>query len=190
MQDDREIPVPDWRSRIDKRFTALRGAAALMVMLAHYQYIGFLPGLPIFKYSGQCALMAFFFLSSFLLCHSLAADAHWPARPHLALIPYAINRLFRIAPLLAVVLALTFLEQAVIFPFAGFLFRGAEIVAQPRKSAVRSLDHTGRADVLSLSAVCARADRAGDALALRRRGGRGGRFSPGARRSPSRVVTA
>ena len=40
----------DWRSRIDKRFTSLRGAAALIVMLAHYQYIRFLPALPAFKY--------------------------------------------------------------------------------------------------------------------------------------------
>ena len=47
----------DWRSRIDKRFTSLRGFAALTVMLAHYQYIGLLPSLPVFKYSGQFGLI-------------------------------------------------------------------------------------------------------------------------------------
>ncbi len=50
----------DWRSRIDRRFTSLRGFAALTVMLAHYQYIGLLPSLPVFKYSGQCGLTLFF----------------------------------------------------------------------------------------------------------------------------------
>ena len=97
----------DWRSRIDKRFTSLRGFAAVTVMLAHYQYIGFLPGAPVFKYSAQCGLMVFFFLSSFLLCHSLASDPNWSARPHLSLIVYSINRVFRIFPLLFVVIALT-----------------------------------------------------------------------------------
>ena len=76
----------DWRSRIDKRFTSLRGFAALTVMLAHYQFIGLLPSLPVFKYSGQFGLMLFFFLSSFLLCHSLASDPNWLARPQLSLI--------------------------------------------------------------------------------------------------------
>ena len=99
---------PDWRSRIDKRFTSLRGAAALIVMLAHYQYIGFLPALPAFKYSGQCGLMVFFFLSSFLLCHSLASDPNWAARPHLSVLTYSINRIFRIFPLLCVVIGLTY----------------------------------------------------------------------------------
>jgi peptidoglycan/LPS O-acetylase OafA/YrhL len=107
---------PDWRSRIDKRFTSLRGFAALTVMLAHYQYIGFLPGAPIFKYSAQCGLMVFFFLSSFLLCHSLASDPNWTARPHLSLIAYAINRVFRIFPLLFVVIALTCWNRASFFP--------------------------------------------------------------------------
>jgi peptidoglycan/LPS O-acetylase OafA/YrhL len=106
----------DWRSRIDKRFTSLRGFAALTVMLAHYQYIGFLPGAPVFKYSGQCGLMVFFFLSSFLLCHSLASDHNWTARPHLSLIVYAINRVFRIFPLLFVVIALTFWDGSSFFP--------------------------------------------------------------------------
>src|SRR5580658_5672328 len=86
----------DWRSRIDRRFTSLRGFAALTVMLAHYQFIGLLPSLPVFKYSGQCGLMLFFFLSSFLLCHSLASDRNWLGRPQLSLIAYAINRIFRI----------------------------------------------------------------------------------------------
>ena len=108
--------VQDWRSQIDSRFTALRGAAALIVMLAHYQYIGFLPGLPAFKYSGQLALMVFFFLSSFLLSHSLATDPNWPARPHLALAAYSINRAFRIFPLLLAVVALTCWNRGPFFP--------------------------------------------------------------------------
>ena len=85
MQFNTDENNPDWRSRIDKHFTSLRGYAALTVMLAHYQYIGFLPGVPVFKYSAQCGLMLFFFLSSFLLCHSLASDPNWTARPHLSL---------------------------------------------------------------------------------------------------------
>ncbi len=105
-----------WRSRIDKRFTSLRGAAALIVMLAHYQYLGFLPALPAFKYSGQCGLMVFFFLSSFLLCHSLASDPNWGARPHLSLVAYSINRIFRIFPLLAAVIALTCWNGSSFFP--------------------------------------------------------------------------
>lgn len=106
----------DWRSRIDKRFTSLRGAAALIVMLAHYQYIGFLPALPAFKYSGQCGLMVFFFLSSFLLCHSLASDPNWAARPHLSVLTYSINRIFRIFPLLCVVIGLTYWNGSSFFP--------------------------------------------------------------------------
>jgi peptidoglycan/LPS O-acetylase OafA/YrhL len=111
------LPIdPDWRSRIDKRFTSLRGGAALIVMLAHYQYVGFLPGLPTFKYSGQCGLMVFFFLSSFLLCRSLASDPHWAARPHLSLFTYSINRIFRIFPLLSAVIAVTYWNGASFFP--------------------------------------------------------------------------
>ena len=106
----------DWRSRIDKRFTSLRGGAALIVMLAHYQYVGFLPALPVFKYSGQCGLLVFFFLSSFLLCHSLASDPNSAVRPHLSLIAYAINRIFRIFPLLCAVIALTFWNGSSFFP--------------------------------------------------------------------------
>ena len=106
----------DWRSRIDKRFTSLRGAAALIVMLAHYQYIGFMPALPAFKYSGQCGLMVFFFLSSFLLCHSLASDPNWPARPHFSVLTYSINRIFRIFPLLCVVIGLTYWNGSSFFP--------------------------------------------------------------------------
>lgn len=105
-----------WRSRIDKRFTSLRGAAALIVMLAHYQYIGFLPGLPAFKYSAQLGLMAFFFLSSFLLSHSLATDSDWAARAHLSLFTYSINRIFRIFPLLCAVIGLTFWNGSSFFP--------------------------------------------------------------------------
>jgi peptidoglycan/LPS O-acetylase OafA/YrhL len=106
----------NWRFRIDKRFTSLRGAAALIVMLAHYQFIGFLPAVPAFKYSGQCGLMVFFFLSSFLLCHSLASDPNWTARPHLSLVTYSINRIFRIFPLLCAVIALTYWNGASFFP--------------------------------------------------------------------------
>ena len=109
---------PDWRLRIDKRFTSLRGFAALTVMLAHYQYMGFLPGAPVFKYSGQCGLMVFFFLSSFLLCHSLMSDPNWTVRPHRSLIVYAVNRVFRIFPLLFVVIALTFWNRSSFFPAA------------------------------------------------------------------------
>ena len=107
---------PDWRSRVDKRFTSLRGFAALTVMLAHYQYIGFLPAAPVFKYSAQCGLLVFFFLSSFLLCHSLASDPNWKARPHLSLITYSINRVFRIFPLLFAVIALTYWNRSSFFP--------------------------------------------------------------------------
>jgi peptidoglycan/LPS O-acetylase OafA/YrhL len=112
---------PDWRSRIDQRFTSLRGFAALTVMLAHYQYsellpIGFLPSAPVFKYSGQYGVMVFFFLSSFLLSHSLASGPNWTARPHLSLIAYSINRVFRILPLLFVVIALTFWNPSSFFP--------------------------------------------------------------------------
>ena len=107
---------PDWRSRIDQRFTSLRGFAALTVMLAHYQYIGFLPSAPVFKYSGQWGVMVFFFLSSFLLSHSLSSDPNWTARPHLSLIAYSINRVFRIFPLLFVVIALTFWNPSSFFP--------------------------------------------------------------------------
>ena len=85
-------------------------------MLAHYQYIGFLPAAPVFKYSAQCGLMVFFFLSSFLLCHSLASDPNWKARPHLSLIAYSINRVFRIFPLLFVVIALTYWNRSSFFP--------------------------------------------------------------------------
>jgi peptidoglycan/LPS O-acetylase OafA/YrhL len=105
----------DWRSRIDKRFTSLRGFAALTVMLAHYQYIGFLPGARSSNIP-QCGLMVFFFLSSFLLCHSLASDPNWRASPHLSLIAYSINRVFRIFPLLLVVIALTYWNRSSFFP--------------------------------------------------------------------------
>ncbi len=113
---------PDWRSRIDKRFTSLRGYAALTVMLAHYQYIGFLPSAPVFKYSAQCGLMLFFFLSSFLLCHSLVSDPNWTVRPHLSLMNYSINRIFRIFPSLAVIIALTYWNRSSFFsPFVPYL---------------------------------------------------------------------
>lgn len=89
---------PAWKLRIDERFTALKGCAALTVMLAHYQYIGLLPALPIFKYSGQLAVMLFFFLSSFLLSHSLTKEWRQGTRTMQAVGDYAINRVFRIFP--------------------------------------------------------------------------------------------
>ncbi len=97
---------PAWKLRIDERFTALRGCAALTVMLAHYQYIGLLPALPIFKYSGQLAVMLFFFLSSFLLSHSLTNAWRRGAGSLRVVGDYAINRIFRIFPLLTVVVTL------------------------------------------------------------------------------------
>jgi peptidoglycan/LPS O-acetylase OafA/YrhL len=116
MPDTTGVIDLDWRRRIDKRFTSLRGAAALIVMLAHYQYIGFLPAVPAFKYSGQCGLMVFFFLSSFLLSHSLASDLNWTDRPHRSLLVYSINRIFRIFPLLCAVIALTCWNGSSFFP--------------------------------------------------------------------------
>ncbi len=119
----------DWRSRIDKRFTSLRGAAALIVMLAHYQYLGFLPGVPVFKYSGQCGLMVFFFLSSFLLAHSLATDPNWAARPHLSVLTYSINRIFRIFPLLCAVIGLTCWNGSSFFPPSTPFWEGLRLSA-------------------------------------------------------------
>jgi peptidoglycan/LPS O-acetylase OafA/YrhL len=118
---------PDWRSRIDKRLTSLRGCAALTVMLAHYQYIGFLSGAPVFKYSGQWALMVFFFLSSFLLSHSLASDPNWSFRPSQSLVAYAINRILRIIPLLAAVIALTTWNRLSFFPPSTGLFEAMRL---------------------------------------------------------------
>jgi peptidoglycan/LPS O-acetylase OafA/YrhL len=126
-----EQSVQDWRLRIDGRFTSLRGAAALIVMFAHYQYIGFLPAVPAFKYSGQCGLMVFFFLSSFLLSHSLASDPHWAARPHLSLLTYAINRIFRIFPLLCAVIALTYWNKASFFPPSTAFWQALRLSATP-----------------------------------------------------------
>jgi peptidoglycan/LPS O-acetylase OafA/YrhL len=124
----------DWRTRLDKRFTSLRGGAALIVMLAHYQYIGFLPGVPVFKYSGQCGLMVFFFLSSFLLSHSIATDPNWIARPHLSLIPYSIDRIFRIFPLLCVAIALTFWNVSSFFPPSTAFWDALRLSATPGRA--------------------------------------------------------
>jgi peptidoglycan/LPS O-acetylase OafA/YrhL len=55
-------------------------------------------------------------LSSFLLSHSLASDANWTTRPGLSLAAYAINRIFRIFPLLCVVIALTLWNGASLSP--------------------------------------------------------------------------
>ena len=105
-----------WKQQIDGRFTALRGCAALIVMLAHYQYIGFLPGLPVFKYSGQLGVMLFFFLSSFLLSHSLTHECERGTGTVQAVVNYAINRVFRVFPLLIVVVTLCYWRGLAFFP--------------------------------------------------------------------------
>ena len=113
---------PAWKLRIDERFTALRGCAALTVMLAHYQYIGLLPALPVFKYSGQLAVMLFFFLSSFLLSHSLTNAWRRGTGSLRAVGNYAINRVFRIFPLLIVVVTLCWWRSLAYFqPSATYL---------------------------------------------------------------------
>lgn len=113
---------PAWKLRIDERFTALRGCAALTVMLAHYQYIGLLPALPLFKYSGQLAVMLFFFLSSFLLSHSLTNAWRRGTGSLRAVGEYAINRVFRIFPLLIVVVTLCWWRSLAYFqPSATYL---------------------------------------------------------------------
>ena len=159
----------DWRSRIDKRFTSLRGAAALIVMLAHYQYLGFLPGVPVFKYSGQCGLMVFFFLSSFLLAHSLATDPNWAARPHLSVLTYSINRIFRIFLLLCAVIGLTCWNGSSFFPPSTPFWEGLRLSATLGR-ARKFMDDSGRTDVLRLPALHPGPGPAGDAIASRRRG--------------------
>ena len=72
-------------------------------MLAHYQYLGFFAAAPVLKYSAQLELMLFFFLSSFLLSHSLASDPDWTKVSIFPVASYAINRVFRIFPLLFIV---------------------------------------------------------------------------------------
>ena len=111
-----------WKDRIDERFTALRGCAALTVMLAHYQYVGLLPSLPVFKFSGQLAVMVFFFLSSFLLSHSLTKACLSGTGTLRALGDYAINRVFRVFPSLIVVVTLSWrLGLAYFEPSARYL---------------------------------------------------------------------
>ncbi|HZZ60082.1 MAG TPA: acyltransferase [Roseiarcus sp.] len=104
------------KHRIDERFTALRGCAALIVMMAHCQYVGFLPALPVFKYSGQLGVMLFFFLSAFLLSHSLTSALERGAGRSQAIGEYAINRVFRIFPLLIVVVTLCWWQGLAFFP--------------------------------------------------------------------------
>ena len=181
---------PDWRSRIDKRFTSLRGAAALIVMLAHYQYIGFLPALPAFKYSGQCGLMVFFFLSSFLLCHSLASDPNWAARPHLSR-PHLFDQPH--LPHFSAALRrdrADILERIVVLSTLHHLLGGAEAVAHSRPGAGRSLDDS-RSNLRSTSTCrsswrwrCRRRDRASAPRRWRRP------ISRGASRSLSRGMRA
>ena len=109
-------PPASWRLRIDGRCTSLRGFAALAVMMAHYQFIGLLPAVPLFKYSAQIPLMIFFFLSSFLLSHSLSSDPNWLARPGLAVSAYAVNRIFRIFPLFLLIVGATDWARIAYFP--------------------------------------------------------------------------
>jgi peptidoglycan/LPS O-acetylase OafA/YrhL len=103
-----------WRSRIDDRLTGLRGYAALSVMLGHYQNGGFLPLVPFFKYSGQCSLYLFFFLSSFVLSHSLLKSdpEQGPLTP---IANYTMNRIFRIFPLLIIVVTIDYFTTSVFF---------------------------------------------------------------------------
>ena len=115
MQFTSEQNDQDWRSRIDKRFTSLRGFAALTVMLAHYQYIGLLPASRSSSIPGNSALCcsSFFRRSCFvILSHRIPIGR---ARPHLSLIAYAINRIFRIFPLLVLVIALTYWNRSSFF---------------------------------------------------------------------------
>src|SRR5271166_7191675 len=105
-----------WRRRIDARFTSLRGYAALAVMLAHYQYLGFLAAAPVLKDSAQLELMQFFFLSSFLLSHSLASDPDWTKVSIFPVASYAINRVFRIFPLLFIVVTFCWRWSLAFFP--------------------------------------------------------------------------
>jgi peptidoglycan/LPS O-acetylase OafA/YrhL len=105
-----------WKHRIDERFTAMRGCAALIVMMAHCQYVGLLPTLPVFKYSGQLGVMLFFFLSAFLLSHSLTSARERGATIWQAIGEYAINRIFRIFPLLIVVVTLCWRQGLAFFP--------------------------------------------------------------------------
>ncbi len=116
-QTEKESPDDDgWRHRIDARFTSLRGYAALAVMLAHYQYLGFLAAAPVLKYSAQLELMLFFFLSSFLLSHSLASDPDWTKVSIFPVASYAINRVFRIFPLLFIVVTFCWRWSLAFFP--------------------------------------------------------------------------
>ena len=180
----------DWRSRIDKRFTSLRGAAALIVMLAHYQYLGFLPGVPVFKYSGQCGLMVFFFLSSFLLAHSLATDPNWAARPHLSVLTYSINRIFRIFPLLCAVIGLTCWNGSSFFPPSTPFWEGLRLSATLGRAPGVLMDDSGRTDLLRLPALHPGPGPAGDAIASRRRGVWRRLTSRGASQSLSRGMRA
>src|SRR5208337_684884 len=116
-QAEKESPADDgWRRRIDARFTSLRGYAALAVMLAHYQYLGFLAAAPVLKDSAQLELMLFFFLSSFLLSHSLASDPNWTKVSIFPVASYAINRVFRIFPLLFIVVTFCWRWSLAFFP--------------------------------------------------------------------------
>src|SRR5271157_3482840 len=75
-QAEKESPADDgWRRRIDARFTSLRGYAALAVMLAHYQYLGFLAAAPVLKYSAQLELVLFF------SCPRFFCRTPWRATP-------------------------------------------------------------------------------------------------------------
>ena len=105
---------------IDDRFTGLRGFAALGVVITHYHYNGFLTDLPVFKYAGQFLIFIFFFLSSFLLCHSLESSLSKGTTVK-AVVNYFINRIFRIYPMLLLTVFSTWYFSVVYFdPHAPF----------------------------------------------------------------------
>ena len=110
-----DAPAPSWESRIDGRFTSLRGYAALTVVLAHYQTSDFPFDLPMYRFAGQFGLFLFFFLSAFLLSHSLFLAAR-TTHPVVALVKYATNRIFRIFPLLIAVVMFACWREVAFFP--------------------------------------------------------------------------
>ena len=59
--------------------------------------------------------MLFFFLSSFLLSHSLASDPDWTKVSIFPVASYAINRVFRIFPLLLIVVTVCWQRNLAFF---------------------------------------------------------------------------
>jgi peptidoglycan/LPS O-acetylase OafA/YrhL len=93
-------------ARIGSQLSGLRGLAALGVVITHYHYYGFLARFPVFKFGGQFFIFLFFFLSSFLLSHSLETGMARGGAIK-ATFNYAINRVFRIFPMLVLMVFLT-----------------------------------------------------------------------------------